>query len=132
MPGAYRANLLDSSGMLLTRIRFWVNTWPGTLPQVWTAKRTYRVGQPVVARWKNAPGNRWDWVCISTRGTGPGSCWTWRYTNASIAGKRQLDRREPTPGWGPQWWPLPAGRYTVYLMRDDGYVMLAKGHFRVI
>jgi endonuclease/exonuclease/phosphatase family metal-dependent hydrolase len=129
-PGSYRANLLDQAGTVLARIGFWV-TAPGAEPQVWTGKRTYRSGEPVVAHWKNAPGNRWDWVCVSTRGTGPGSCWTWQYTRTFINGKMRLDRREPTPGWGPQYWPLPAGRYTVYLMRDDGYARLASNHFTV-
>ena len=56
----------------------------------------------------------------------------WGYTRASIAGQAILDRTPPSFGYGPQPWPLAAGNYSVYLLRDDGYHVLARNVFRVI
>jgi hypothetical protein len=131
-PGAYEAVLLDSSQAVLSRIPFWVKA-KGAGPRVWTKNVHYHVGQPIVVRWDQAPGNRWDWVAAYPRGANPIFAWylLWRYTRASVAGQAILDSRPPSFGYGPQPWPLKPGRYSVYLLRDDGYSMLARNVFRV-
>jgi hypothetical protein len=132
-PGAYAVVLLDANDAVLSRSKFWVKT-STAIAHVWTAKGVYRVGEPITVRWKQAPGNRWDWVAVYQRGANPNVAWymLWGYTRASIAGQAILDRTPPSFGYGPQPWPLAAGNYSVYLLRDDGYHVLARNVFRVI
>ena len=103
-------------------------------PRVWTAKRVYHVGEPIRVRWRDAPGNRWDWVGIYRRGANANFAYylLWGYTHASIVGVSTLDRTAPSFGYGPQPWPLKAGKYSVYLLRDDGYYRLAWRAFRIV
>ena len=50
---------------------------------------------------------------------------TWFYTRSTIQGSGRLDADSEGP------WPLPPGRYSVYLLADDGYQVLARHAFRV-
>jgi endonuclease/exonuclease/phosphatase (EEP) superfamily protein YafD len=131
--GQYRACLLDATGKVLSRSAFWVKA-AGTRPRVFTAKRVYRVGQPIVVQWRATPGERWDWVAVYDRGADPNVAYyrLWGYTFATIAGHCTLDRTPPYFGYGPQTWPLQPGRYSVYLLRDDGYSIIARGVFTVV
>jgi hypothetical protein len=85
------------------------------------------VGAPVVVTVKNAPGERWDWLGIYKHGANPyvASYLTWIYTGSAIDGRITLDQHAHGT------WPLPAGNYTVYLLRDDLYVEIARADFRV-
>jgi hypothetical protein len=47
------------------------------------------------------------------------------YTHGTVGGSATFDR--DTVGR----WPLPAGAYSVYLLRDDSYVRLASGDFTI-
>ena len=78
-------------------------------------------------RWWNAPGNRWDWVGVYERGADPNvaSYLTWFYTRSTIRGRGTLDAASSGP------WPLPPGRYSIYLLADDGYDILARTGFLV-
>jgi endonuclease/exonuclease/phosphatase family metal-dependent hydrolase len=131
--GHYRASLLDATGKVLSHSFFWMKA-RASGARVFTAKRVYRVGQPIVVRWRNTPGERWDWVGVYDRGADPNVAYyrLWGYTFASIAGHCTLDRSQPYFGYGPQAWPLRPGRYSVYLLRDDGYAVMARGAFRVV
>jgi hypothetical protein len=131
--GAFRAVLLDASGTVLAKATFWMKS-KGEDARVSTVKHVYRVGEPIRVRWRDAPGNRWDWVAIYQRGANANIAYylLWGYTGASIAGARTLDRTEPYFGYGPQPWPLKPGKYSVYLLRDDGYFRLAAGLFRIV
>ena len=132
-PGHYRASLIDGAGAVLSRSLFWVKS-RSARARVFTAERVYRVGQPIVVRWRDAPGERWDWVGVYPHGANPNIAYylLWGYTSASIAGQRTLDRTPGYYGYGPNTWPLAPGRYSVYLLRDDGYVIIARGAFRVV
>ena len=132
-PGHYTASLLDGAGAVLSRSPFWVKS-PTARARVFTSRRVYRVRRPIVVRWRDAPGERWDWVGVYTRGANPNIAYylRWGYTHASIAGHHTLDRTPGYYGYGPQPWPLKPGRYSVYLLRDDGYAIIARGAFRVV
>jgi hypothetical protein len=132
-PGHYWVSLRDASGRTLTRDAFWAKARV-TPVRVFTSKRVYRVGQPIVVQWRNTPGERWDWVGVYDRGADPNvaSYWLWGYTSATVAGHCTLDRTPPYFGYGPQTWPLGPGDYSVYLLRDDGYSVIARGVFRVV
>jgi hypothetical protein len=126
-PGAYRAVLVDTSGASLSRFDFWVEA-PGTQPSIATAKPSYAVGEPIDLAWQNAPGQRWDWVGIYKRGADPlvASYLLYVYTNSSIDGSVTLDAGSVVGTW-----PLPPGRYSVYLLEDDLYVRIAGSPFTI-
>ncbi len=50
---------------------------------------------------------------------------TWFYTRSTIQGSGILDAASAGP------WPLPPGRYSLYLLADDGYEILARQGFAV-
>jgi hypothetical protein len=124
-PGAYDVTL-RAHGSVLSSVRFWVEA-PGTLPSIRTSAGVYAVGDPIDVSWRDTPGERWDWIAAYHRGADPlvASYLTWRYTHASIVGRASLDSTAGGP------WPLPAGRYSVYLLADDGYDILARADFTV-
>ena len=124
-PGTYVALLMDGTSVL-SRMRFWIET-PGDGPHVSTSHRVYRVGQPIDVRWWNAPGARWDWIGVYERGADPNvdSYLTWFYTHSAIQGRGTLDADSAGP------WPLSPGRYSVFLLADDGYDILARQAFVV-
>ena len=101
---------------------------PGSHPEIATVKRTYRTGQPIKVRWKNAPGNRWDWVGIYHRGANPNVAWylDWAYTKATVQGHLTLSEASHGP------WPLAPGKYSVYLLVDDSYKKIAQGTFTIV
>jgi endonuclease/exonuclease/phosphatase family metal-dependent hydrolase len=124
-PGAYEAMLMGGDAVV-SRIRFWVEA-PGDRTHVSTTRDTYDVGEPIRVTWSNAPGERWDWVGVYQRGADPNidTYLIWFYTHTAIQGFGTLD----ASSFGP--WPLPPGRYTVMLLADDGYRMLARAPFSV-
>ncbi len=124
--GGYEAVLLDGSGTGLSRISFWVEE-PGTAPEISTGKGTYAVSEPIDVSWRFAPGERWDWVGIYKRGRDPHVAYylLWAYTRSTIEGALTLDKDDHGP------WPIPTGRYSVYLLADDGYKLLAGAPFEI-
>ena len=124
-PGAYAAVLAGRRGQL-SRFPFWVVA-PGAPAIVQTLRSTYAVGQPITVRIRNAPGDRWDWLGIYHRHANPLVAYylDWIYTHSAIAGRFQLGANAQGP------WPLPPGRYSIYLLRDDLYVKIAGADFRV-
>lgn len=132
-PGHYKASLINADGKVLSHSAFWLKA-ATTGPRVFTARRVYHVGQPIVVEWRDTPGERWDWVGVYDRGADPNVAYylLWGYTFASIAGQCTLDRTRPYFTYGPQPWPVKPGRYSVYLLRDDGYSIIARGTFRIV
>lgn len=124
-PGTYLALLLDGD-QVRSRTRFWVSL-PGAKPQVLLPARVFSTGESIRVWWANTPGERWDWIGVYQRGADPNvaSYLMWFYTNASIQGTGVLDADSEGP------WPLSAGKYSVYLLADDGYRILARSWFTV-
>jgi endonuclease/exonuclease/phosphatase family metal-dependent hydrolase len=124
--GPYEAVLVDAAGVELSRYPFWVEA-PDGLPVIATGKQTYEEGEPIDVSWHGAPGNRWDWVGIYKRGADPNVAWyiLWLYTDATIDGSAVFDK---TAHGG---WPLKPGSYSVYLLQDDSYELLASGDLTI-
>ena len=125
-PGGYEAVLLDGVGAEVSRAAFWLKD-PGAGPEIATDKDLYRVGEPIDVRWSNTRGERWDWVGVFGRHRDPrvASYLLWLYTGATVEGSAVLD--EGANGS----FPLGPGRYSVYLLRDDGYRKLASADFAI-
>ena len=124
--GAYDAVLLDPSGEELARSAFWAEA-PGQRPVIATGKAVYAVGAPIDVSWMWAPGNRADWVGVYRRHRDPTAApyLEYIYTKATVQGAGTIDEKAQGK------WPLVAGDYTVYLLRDDDYVKLAGADFTI-
>jgi len=111
----------------LSRIAFWLQE-PGGHPIVATGSPSYEVGAPIDVSWRSAPGQRWDWIGIYQRGRDPhvAGYLLWLYTGSTIEGSATLD------GAANGRWPLRAGRYSAYLLADDGYKLLARADFEIV
>jgi hypothetical protein len=124
--GDYEAVLVDGSGAAVTSAPFWVQE-PGGKPRLAVTDPVVARGNPIEVTWTRAPGNRWDWIGIYRRGADPlvASYIDYAYTEATVAGTKAIDRHAVGS------WPLPPGRYSAYLLRDDDYVELARADFSV-
>ena len=123
-PGAYDAVLLNSDGKELARAPFWMEE-PGAVPTVSLDHPNYADTDVIVASWKNAPGNRRDWLGIYKAGDPDQMNYVaFAYTGAAIEGTATFD--DSVIGG-----PLEAGDYEMRLMRDDAYLVLATTPFSV-
>jgi endonuclease/exonuclease/phosphatase family metal-dependent hydrolase len=123
-PGAYDAVLLNRRGAELARARFWLLA-RGASPRMVVGRQVYAPGETIVASWRAAPGDRFDWIGLYRSGDPDQENYlAFAYTGAAIAGSTRFDRA--TIGGR-----LRPGSYDVRLMRDDGYVLLATARFRV-
>ncbi len=126
-PGAHEAVVMGPDGAVLARQPYWIVA-KGAKPTLTTSKRAYKQGEPIVVRWANAPGQRWDWVGLypAAKADIPKPM-LWRHTKATIAGEGSLDGDSEA-----EVWPLPPGKYSVKLLLDDGYTRLAESGFEVV
>ena len=65
--GSYRAALLDRRGEIQATSPFWVLP-RGAQPRIAATKRSFAAGEPIRLRWRNAPGNKLDWIGIYRAG----------------------------------------------------------------
>lgn len=120
--GHYRIALLDASGRPLSRNELWVLP-PDASPAITVEGERYAPGEPVGVRWRNAPGNRLDWIAVFEAGAPPDSehYLAYGYIGARSSGALELSGKTLDFGW-----PLPPGRYVARLLEDDGYAVLAE------
>lgn len=121
-PGPWRVTLLGADGRTVSRNAFWLLE-TGAKPAVAIAAATLREGEPVPLSWRNAPGNRLDWIAVFDADAGAASqrYVAYTYVGAQSAGTLALDARTARGGW-----PLPPGRYVARLLADDGFGLLAE------
>ena len=135
--GDFEAVLLDDAGEALARAPFSVQE-KGAKPLLTTDAATYASGDPIIATWKNAPANRWDWLGVYKKGADDpniDSYLIWQYTGGALSGTAagpvagsltlDADSVEGEP------WPLPAGKYVLYYLLADGYEAVAATDFTV-
>ena len=119
--GRFRLELADAAGRPLADYRLAVLA-PGAAPSVDVMAARYPAGAPVTVRWDRAPGNRYDWLALYRADATDADAWlAWRHTGAAIDGVGTLGPSEAGDRW-----PLPAGRYVVRLLEDDGQTVLAE------
>jgi endonuclease/exonuclease/phosphatase (EEP) superfamily protein YafD len=131
-PGGYVALLVDRTGRVRSRYRFWLLK-PGASPTVLPSKTIYRVGEPIVARIQNAPGERWDWIAIYKHGADPAVAGygPWTYTHSIVDGSVTLDAKTAQAG-SISSWPVRPGVYSLYLLKDDLYVKIGGATIRIV
>ena len=123
-PGAYRAALLNGKGGIEATSRFWVLP-RGARPRLRSAQSVYAPGEPIRLSWRNAPGNKFDWVGIFPGGPLD----VYNYLGFSYIGALPHGHVAMTKA---DLGKLAPGRYTAGLMMDDGYSVLARTSFRVV
>jgi endonuclease/exonuclease/phosphatase family metal-dependent hydrolase len=121
-PGHYQLRMRDS-GMNATMVRdFWILTGDAS-PVVEVTGSTFAAGEGIPVAWRDAPGNRNDYLAIhfhdAATDDGNGSPWT--YIDALPTGESRFDAGSAASGW-----PLAPGEYVIRLFEDDGYEVLAE------
>ena len=131
-PGGYAALLVGRAGQVLARYPFWLLE-PAAPPTIVPSKSVYRAGEPIVARIRNAPGDRWDWIAIYKHGANPAVAGygPWTYTHSIIDGRVALNSKTAQAGSVSNW-PVRPGVYSLYLLKDDLYVKIAAATIRII
>lgn len=99
-------------------------------PIVQTSKRTYDFGETISITFQNGPGNAKDWIAIYPKGIipdGDPSSTLWKYTDGTTDGTTPTTSGtiDFTGGLS------DAGDWTVFLLQDDGYTILASEDFSV-
>jgi endonuclease/exonuclease/phosphatase family metal-dependent hydrolase len=122
--GAYRAALLGSGGEVQASSPFWVLP-RGARPRISAARASFAAGKPIRLRWRNAPGNKLDWVGIFRAGPLD----VYDYLGFSYLGALPHGHVSFAPG--DLYEKLEPGRYVAGLFLDDGYSLLARTTFRV-
>jgi len=113
--GRYAVALTDSEGRTVSENEFWVLP-ASAKPQIEVGRKGFFQNEPLSLKFRNAPGNRYDWVVVYPEGSADaGAYLAWSHTGSRIEGDIALGATEAVSGW-----PLPPGRYTVSLMADDG------------
>ena len=85
-PGRYDALLVDAGGDVRSRSTFWV-VRPGARPAL-RVEGPVRARTPFTLRWRNAPGERRDWVGVWKAGDDDlyNGYYSFAYTGARVAG----------------------------------------------
>jgi hypothetical protein len=122
--GSYRAALLDRRGRVQATSPFWVLP-RGAQPRIAATKRSFAANEPIRLRWRNAPGNKLDWVGIYR----DGPLDVYDYLGFSYLGALPHGSVGFAPG--DLYAKLRPGRYVAGLFLDDGYSLLARTTFRV-
>ncbi len=93
------------------------------VPEVEITGSSFQTGQAINIRWRNAPGNRNDYLAAYAKGvvTDYENGLAWVYTRAMPEGEVRMDAS--TTEWG---WPLAPGEYVIRLVKDDGSEVLAE------
>lgn len=109
-------------------------------PEISVATDTIRSGEEITITWRNAPGNRYDYVRITPVGT---KKLAWGeairlYTRGELNGSVKYNAENVKGNWLDWYkaeeghWPLSPGEYDVKLMLDDGFTELAATKIKVV
>jgi hypothetical protein len=127
--GPWTAFLLLNDGYdVLAQTTF--NVVDALLPLVRRDKATHAPGEAITITFTNGPAMAKDWVAIYPEGVVPGSVSStlWSYVDGTQTGTTGVANGSVTFGSG----LATAGRYTAYLLLDDGYTVLASEPIRVV
>ena len=118
-PGAYELVRVAADGAERSRSPVWLSA--GAPPVISAGRRRYREGEGIELSWREAPGNRWDWVGIYPGGADPSreEPLYYRFCGARPSGSLTISEH------------VPPGAYLATLMLDDGYEVLAVAAFDV-
>ncbi|MDH4048774.1 MAG: endonuclease/exonuclease/phosphatase family protein [Gammaproteobacteria bacterium] len=130
--GHFRVDMTNMGGESTPSRDFWVLN-PTAEPEIEVTATTFSSGKAISVRWRDAPGNRNDYVGIvrvssdSVADSVTDTSLPWAYVNAMPQGQLLID--ETTSEWG---WPIDPGIYAAHLFLDDGYKSLARSEAFVV
>ena len=116
--GRYRVLLYDASGRRVSATSYWYQGTNAT-PRVALNRDAANCASGMAAAWRNAPGHRYDWLGVFSDSADEPHAWL--HTGAAIVGESCLDETTLTGTW-----PLPVGSYSLRLLLDDSYRLLAE------
>jgi endonuclease/exonuclease/phosphatase family metal-dependent hydrolase len=119
-PAQYRVSSRDAGKKTVMSRDFWVLD-KAAIPQLEVRGDVFDAGEGIDVRWRNAPGNRNDYLALVPADAQTGNEMPWAYVAALPHGEIRLD--SATAEWG---WPPPPGQYVIRLFEDDGYEQLAE------
>jgi endonuclease/exonuclease/phosphatase family metal-dependent hydrolase len=121
-PGHYRVVLRSLTAPAELATEFWV-LGNDAVPEVEVLGSSFAVGQGIEIKWRNAPGNRNDYLAAYPPGseTDYENGLAWTYVSALPEGQKRLDASSSGGGW-----PLTPGEYVMRLVKDDGFEALAE------
>jgi len=101
---------------------FWVLS-RDAVPALEITGSRFKVDEPVVIRWRNAPGNRNDYIAIYAEESqhNAEAMLAYAYVDALPAGSMELSALVSYTGWS-----MTPGNYVLKLLKDDGYEVLAQ------
>ncbi len=126
-PGHYRVHV-QRPGVETLQKDFWILERDAD-PSVEVVGTTFRSGDSIAVKWRNAPGNRNDYVAAYKQDVAADyeNGLAWSYIASLPEGHLQLDETTTEAGW-----PLEPGTYVIRLVKDDGYEPLAESASFVI
>jgi endonuclease/exonuclease/phosphatase family metal-dependent hydrolase len=123
-PGNYDAVLVGEDGRVLRRNAFTIVA-ANARPEIVAVQARLHAGEPIRARWRNAPGDLRDWIGIYKAGEVDVSQYLgFVYTEAAFEGEAIVPASEEHPSLAP-------GEYELRLLHDESYVVLASARFTV-
>lgn len=118
-PGSYSAIITDSENNILFNLFFWVIS-KDAKPEIEVVSNKHASNKLIGVSWKNAPGNKWDWIGIYKAGNlNPEDYLTYLYLDASIEGSLIFDAL------------LEKGNYEIRLYSNDSFITLAIAPFSI-
>lgn len=119
VPGQYQAVLLTPNNQELSKTSFWVIAKEDR-PILTTSKKVFQENEPIAIEWKNAPGNKWDWIALYKADSNDLEDFlTNFYINAGVEGKITLNDR------------LPKGDYKLRLLINESSIELVSTTFSI-
>jgi hypothetical protein len=98
---------------------------PGAKPRIEALHGSFPAGKPIRLRWRNAPGNKLDWIGIYRAGPLD----VYDYLGFTYLGAMPHGTASFAPA--DLYMKLKPGRYVAGLFLDDGYSLLARTTFRI-
>ena len=133
--GTYALTLSGANSITIATSTFVITDSLAT-PVVTLKKTIFNGNEPITVSFKNAPGNRFDWIAIYPKVTNlkdeygrpstENKYLKYSYTRAKTTGTITLNKRSEGDVW-----PLPAGDYEIHLLKDDGFESLAETPFTI-
>ena len=122
-PGDYDALLVGEDGEVIARNAFTIAA-ADAVPHIEAVDPVVAAGDPVRARWRDAPGDLRDWVGLYRAGeTDVSRYLAFAYTEAAFDGEVELPA-DSSSG-------LEPGAYELRLLHDETYVVLASSPLRI-
>jgi endonuclease/exonuclease/phosphatase family metal-dependent hydrolase len=125
--GIYELSLQNAQNQILSRALFYVKP-PDSSIQLTLNKTHYYPGEPIIAYWKHAPGNRFDWLVLKRQDAEleESRILESAKTGATVEGAHVFQKSVNVQQY------LSTGRYELLYMLDDSYDIAARTSLTIL